>query len=182
MAEKGIDLIGPPLEGKAQKETLYEIRGVAPEYRPEAFRYDEAANTYTCPEGKTLAYKSRNTMVGQIKYTYAATAGDCAACEQKAHCCPSTTQGRLLVRAEETAEVAAFRAKMNSAEAKSIYQKRGAVAEFPNLWIKEKFGLRQFSVRGLNKVRVEATWVALAYNIQQWLRLRRAKPALATAV
>ena len=26
------------------------------------------------------------------------------------------------------------------------------MAETPNLWIKEKFGLRQFSVRGLSKV------------------------------
>ena len=82
-----------------------------------------------------------------------------------------------MVRAEDTGEMAAFRAKMNSEEAKAIYQKRGAVAEFPNLWIKEKFGWRQFSVRGWNKVRIEATWVGLAYNIQPRLRLRRAKPA-----
>jgi len=45
------------------------------------------------------------------------------------------------------------------------------VAEFPNLWIKEKFGLRQFSVRGLEKVRIEALWACMTYNIQQWIRL-----------
>jgi hypothetical protein len=172
MAKEGIDLIGPPLEGKVQKETLYQIRGVAREFRPEAFALDPAANAYTCPEGKSLPYKSRNTMVGQVKYTYAAAAADCAACAQKERCCPATTQGRLLVRAEDTPDVAAFRAKMETEEAKAMYKKRGAVAEFPNLWIKAKLGLRQFSVRGLEKVRIEALWVCMTYNIQQWIRLR----------
>jgi transposase len=178
-AAKNIDLIGPPLEAKVQKETLYQIRGVAPAFRPEAFRFDQAANTYTCPEGKTLPYKTRNTMVGQIKYTYAADVADCAACAQKARCCPSSTQGRLLVRAEDTAEVAAFREKMQTEQAKSTYAKRGQVAEFPNLWIKTKFGLRQFSVRGLEKVRIEALWAIVTYNVHQLLRLRRAGLAVA---
>jgi transposase len=182
MAKAGIDLIGPPLEAKVQKETLYQIRGVALEFRPEAFAYDADADAYTCPEGKILPYKSRNTMVGQVKYTYAAAAKDCAACAQKERCCPTTVQGRLLVRAEDTADVAAFRSKMETEEAKAAYKKRGAVAEFPNLWIKEKFGLRQFSVRGLEKVRTEARWVGLAYNIQQWIRLGwRKEPVTASA-
>ncbi len=172
MAGRGIDLIGPPLESQVQKETLYQIRGVAREFRPEAFTFQEAANTYTCPEGKTLRYKSRQVLPGQTKYTYRAEASDCAACPQKARCCPTTTKGgRSLVRTEDGPEMTAFRAKMETEAAKGIYRKRGAVAEFPNLWIKEKFGLRQFSVRGLEKVRIEALWVCLTYDIQQWIRL-----------
>lgn len=45
------------------------------------------------------------------------------------------------------------------------------MAEFPNAWIKEKLGLRQFRLRGLVKVRLEVLWAALTYNIQQWVRL-----------
>jgi len=179
MAAKGIDLIGPPLEAKVQKETLYQIRGVAPEFRPDAFRFDAEGDVYTCPEGKTLAYKSKNTMVGQTKYTYAAAEGDCAACGQKERCCPTSNKGRLIVRAEDAADVAAFRAKMATEAAQQVYKKRGAVAEFPNLWIKEKFGLRRFSVRGLEKVRMEAMWVCMTYNIQQWMRLQRKKRLVA---
>ena len=48
---------------------------------------------------------------------------------------------------------------------------RGAVAEFPNAWIKEKLGLRKFSVRGLGKARCELMWSCLTYNIMQWVRL-----------
>jgi transposase len=170
-ARDGIDLIGPPLEGQVQKQTLYQIRGVAPEYRPEAFAFDTGANRYTCPEGKILRYKTRQALTGQTKYTYAADQQDCGACVQKPRCCPTSKGGRLLVRAEDSPEVAAFRAKMETEEAKILYRKRGAVAEFPNLVIKERFGLRRFSVRGLQKVGVEALWVCLTFNVQQWIRL-----------
>ena len=61
---------------------------------------------------------------------------------------------------------------MQTDEAKAIYKTRSQVAEFPNLWIKTKFGLRQFSVRGVAKVRIESEWAALTYNICQWIRLR----------
>jgi hypothetical protein len=69
-------------------------------------------------------------------------------------------------------EVAAFIAKMETDEAKKIYRQRGAVAEFPNAWIKDKIGLRQFRLRGLVKVGMEALWACLTYNIKQWIRLR----------
>jgi len=60
---------------------------------------------------------------------------------------------------------------MQTDEAKAIYRTRSQVAEFPNLWIKAKLGLRQFRVRGVAKVRTECLWVALTYDIQQWIRL-----------
>jgi hypothetical protein len=47
--------------------------------------------------------------------------------------------------------------------------------ETPNLWIKAKFKLRQFSVRGLKKVGIESLWVCLAYTVCQWIR-RLAQP------
>jgi len=180
-ARDGIDLIGPPLEGQVQKQTLYQIRGVAPEYRPEAFAFDAAANRYTCPEGKILHYKTRQVLTGQTKYTYAADKQDCETCGQKPRCCPTSQRGRLLVRAEDSPEVVAFRAKMETEEAKSLYRKRGAVAEFPNLVIKERFGLRRFSVRGLQKVGVEALWVCLTFNVQQWIRLCWRRPLAAAS-
>jgi hypothetical protein len=170
MAAAGIDLIGPPKDGEAQKETLYQHRGVAPEFRPEAFVWDPEQNQYRCPQGKTLRYQKKQTEVGQIKYTYAAQQPDCAACAQKGQCCP-TGQRRTIVRTEEGAEMVAFRSKMATPEAKQVYKQRGAVAEFPHAVIKQRYGLRQFSVRGLVKVKIEARWVAVSFNVQQWIRL-----------
>lgn len=166
-----IDLIGPVPDGTAQKETLYQIRGVAPEFRPEAFVLDAERNCYTCPAGKSLPYKKKQVLPGQIKYTYQADAADCQGCVHKPRCCAQSKQGRSLVRAEDSAEVNRFRAKMETEAAKEIYKKRGAVAEFPHLCIKERYGLRRFSVRGLAKVGLEGLWVALTFNVQQWIRL-----------
>ena len=60
---------------------------------------------------------------------------------------------------------------METAEAKEIYRTRSKTAEFPNAWIKEKFGLRQFRTRGKAKTNQEALWACITYNIQQWIRL-----------
>ena len=38
-------------------------------------------------------------------------------------------------------------------------------AEFPNAWIKDKIGLRQFRLRGLVEATLEAVWACLIYNI-----------------
>ncbi len=78
--------------------------------------------------------------------------------------------------------VTAYMAKMQTDAARALYRLRGPVAEFSNLWLKAKFGLRQFCVRGLRKVRCEVMWACLTYNIQQWFRLRwkaRLRPAQA---
>jgi IS5 family transposase len=79
--------------------------------------------------------------------------------------------GRSVNRSEELAEVAEFRHNMETQRAREIYKTRAQVAETPNLWIKEKFKLRQFSVRGLAKVGMEALWACLTYNIRVWMRL-----------
>lgn len=182
MAGAGIDLIGPALEGRLQKETLYKHRGVGAEFHAENFCFNVVDNSYTCPAGKRLRYKSQQVLVGQTKHTYVAKAKDCEGCPHKAHCCPTSSKtGRSIVRTEDGLEMAAFRAKMETPEAKAVYKKRGQVAEFPHLCIKERFGLRQFSVRGLEKVKIEALWVCLSYNIQQWIRLRWRPQRLMTA-
>jgi hypothetical protein len=171
MAGAGIDLIGPVLDGTVQKEALFNKRGVEADFRPEAFRFNTIDNTYSCPVGTTLHYGSKCTEVGQVKYTYRADPGACQGCHHKGQCCAESTKGRSIVRAVEGPEMIAFRAKMETDDAKQRYGKRGQVAEFPHLWIKEKFSLRRFSLRGLAKVKIEAQWVCLTYNIQQWIRL-----------
>lgn len=180
MEKSHIDLIGPVPDGTAQKETLYQIRGVTKEFRPEAFVFDAEKNCYSCPAGKSLPYKRKHVLPGQTKYTYQAAKEDCQGCAHRSQCCGKSRNGRSLVRAEDSAEVKKFRAKMETAAAQEIYKKRGMVAEFPHLCIKERFRLRRFSLRGLVKVQVEGLWVALTFNVQQWIRLcwkpRRLQP------
>jgi transposase len=180
MADRKIDLIGPEPRSKsadANRRKSYKHRGVSPEYEAPKFVYDEATKTYVCPQGKRLRYDAKYKYHGTMHYRYKASQQDCQKCPAKATCCPRSRR-RTIERAEPLPEITAYRQRMQTDEAKAIYLTRAQVAEFPNLWIKAKLGLRQFCVRGVTKVRCESLWAALTYNIQQWIRLRW-KPMMA---
>jgi transposase len=172
-AERGIDYIGSFGEEGGQSEGQMKRRGVAPEFRPEAFCYDEARDMFICPAGKSLKYESKERSPGKTSYQYRARASDCFACRFKEQCCPQNRKkGRAVRRGIEDPEVEAFRKKMETEEAREIYRQRGRWAEFPHAWIKEKMGIRKFHLHGLEKTFVEMLWACLAYNIKQWIRLR----------
>ena len=171
-AAKGIDFIGSFPEHNEQSEGQLKRRGVAPEFYLPAFPYDAQQDCYRCPAGELLRHSGQENRPGVIHHQYRAEASVCAQCRFKEQCCPqNASKGRSITRAVEAPQVQAFKQKMQTEEAKAIYRQRGAVAEFPNAWIKEKLGLRRFHVRGLLKARMETLWVCLTYNIQQWIRL-----------
>lgn len=175
MAKRGIDLVGPEPDDKASqanRRKSYQYHGVSPEYEASKFVYDAATKTCACPQGKRLRYDAKYELHGAMRYRYKASKQDCQACPVKGQCCPRARLGRSIELCEPLPEIVKFRDKMQTDEAKAIYKTRSQVAEFPNLWIKTKFGLRQFSVRGVAKVRTESLWAALTYDIQQWIRLR----------
>ena len=175
MNNRGIDLVGPEPRVEAaetNRRKSYKHRGVSPGYEASKFVYDETTQTYVCPQGKRLRYDAKYERNGTMRYRYKVSEQDCRTCPAKPLCCPRTRRGRSIERLESFPEIAAFRQKMQTDEAKAIYKTRSQVAEFPNLWIKAKLGLRQFCVRGVAKVRCESLWAALTYNIQQWIRLR----------
>lgn len=74
-------------------------------------------------------------------------------------------------RPNENAEYTAFRERMGTEEAKQIYSRRAAAAEFPNANCRNQ-GLYQFSVRGLIKTKAESLWQVLAYNFRRFTNLR----------
>ncbi len=173
MKKRAIEFIGPVCDEAGKGQSSYESRGVSPEYYSSAFVYDAQSDSYRCPQGKVLSYEGKEERHMQVSYRYRAQRSDCQGCPVKSQCCGGNrVTGRSVHRSEELAEVAEFRHKMESERAREIYRQRSQVAETPNLWIKAKFGLRQFSVRGLSKVGMEALWACLAYNICVWIRLR----------
>jgi transposase len=172
MKGRGIDFIGPMGAGVAQSAGQMKRRGVDLSFYPEAFHYDAVSDTYRCPAGKILRPDGEEKRPGRTNYKYRASAADCQKCIFKEKCCPQNeTMGRAIVRGVDDPVVVAHKEKMETEEAKQIYRQRGAVAEFPNAWIKDKIGLRQFRLRGLIKVGMEVLWACLTYNIKQWIRL-----------
>jgi transposase len=177
-SQRGVDLIGPVAESNA--EASLKKRGLSPEFYPDKFRYDQTTNTFTCPADKTLRFQRMSQRDGRREHQYRAKAADCHNCPFRHQCCPKNAP-RMVIRMEDSEAVRAFKDKMQTEQARQIYRTRAEVAETPNAWIKDKFGLRQFRVRGLVKAGMEALWACLTYNIRQWMRLSW-KPRLAAAL
>ena len=173
-----VELLGSLADDAAKKGERGQQR-----YAPDVFVYDAEQDHYVCPAGKILSYEGKQKKDGMEQSKYKAKNQDCQSCSLKRYCClENKKHGRSVTRSQEGPAMVAFRARMNTEAAQAEYRKRGAIAEFRNLWIKTKLGLRQFHVRGLEKVRCEALWACLTHNLQHWIRLRRQKTALLVTV
>jgi len=72
------------------------------------------------------------------------------------------------VRDTDSPELAAWRTRMATEEAKAIYQERASTSETVNADLRIYRGLGPFLVRGLRKVRCVVLWAALAYNLMHF--------------
>ena len=61
----------------------------------------------------------------------------------------------------------AMDAKLKTPQGQAAYRKRKWIVEAPNGWIKSVLGFRQFSLRGLEKVKAEFKLVCLALNLRR---------------
>jgi len=69
--------------------------------------------------------------------------------------------------------VAEWRRRMGTDEAKAIYKERATTAECVNAIARNR-GLRQFTVRGLRKIKTVVLWYVLAHNMMRAHTLRTA--------
>jgi transposase len=73
---------------------------------------------------------------------------------------------------DDSPAVAAWRQRMGTDAAKTVYKLRAATAECINAIARNR-GLQQFRVRGLQKARAVLLWFALAHNLMRSVELRR---------
>jgi len=182
-AASGVDFYGSwqdswkPMECDAQ--------GRSGAFISSAFHYDAERDIYLCPAGQQLTHKSViNRGHGVLTHLYKAPAAACCSCAYRDKCAskkPRPKWRRIITRIVHPAATVAFKAKMETEEAKQVYRQRSQVAEFPHAWIKERCGLRQFRCRGQEKTSMEATWACLSYNIIRWFSIRRKLNATAAA-
>jgi len=69
------------------------------------------------------------------------------------------------VQETDSPEIAAWRTRMATEEAQTIYKERASTSETVNADLRTYRGLGPFLVRGLRKVRCVVLWSALAYNL-----------------
>jgi transposase len=81
------------------------------------------------------------------------------------------TRDRYAALPGDSASTAAWRQRMQTPEAKTLYKERAATAECVNAQARNH-GLYRLLVRGLQKVKAVALWHALAHNVRRALSLR----------
>ena len=82
-----------------------------------------------------------------------------------------TTRDPYQPRSGDSPKIAAWRERMGTDEAKTIYKERAATAECVNAIARNR-GLRQFTVRGLLKAKAVILWYVIAHNLMRRVALR----------
>jgi transposase len=78
---------------------------------------------------------------------------------------PEKLDTRYDAKPTDSSAQAAWRARMGTDEAKTIYKERASTVETANADLKVRRGLQQLVVRGIEKIKCVALWSALAYNL-----------------
>jgi hypothetical protein len=135
-----------------------------------AFVYDAQRDCYWCPMGRKLRLhnkktRSRDTCEDSRVRVYRCPS--CEGCGLAKDCLAGNAKVRTVShdQHESARQAAALRLKMESG--REAYARRAHLAETPNAVIKQVMGLRQFLLRGLDKVRTEWLWACTAFNIMK---------------
>jgi len=126
------------------------------------FKYNPDNNTYTCTEGKTLAFaydflnKGKPTNVYQCK--------DCEDCPSRDKCTKSKKGRSIKVLANNNVlEEMDIRVKVSPEKMKL----RSQICEHPFGIMKQEMGFRTFLMKGLRKVNAEAGLTMLVFNMKR---------------
>ncbi len=142
-------------------------------YFKDRFVYDQASDSYQCPEGQILTFRAANkSKNGTPIRVYRASKLVCHACPAYGVCTKDKHSGRVLWVGPNDIRLRAHRVWMETQEAQHLYAQRKGLIEPVFGIIKEQMGARRFLLRGLGNVRAEFTLLATAFNLRmlwkQW--------------
>jgi transposase len=176
--QAGITLYGP------WQENDFSAKNNKPSAKPrpigkEHFVWLPEQNMYRCPEGHAMPWigqQKRRQSDGQINvvHSYRCSPQHCLACPRQAACSTNPNRGRAVKRSEHELLVEAHRARMATAEAKSLYRLRSQTVELGFADFKQHRSLRQFSGRGRNRAARQVGLTVLVHNL---LVVHAARPA-----
>ena len=136
------------------------------------FAYDEATDTYTCPEGKALKFRDTKRL-RETEYRRFRAVCSCQDCPRRAECITKKARYRELLVSPHEPLLRAMRQKLATPEGERALQLRKQTVERTFGTMKAQLGLRQFLLRGLEGAQAEFTLCALAVNLRklaQWLQ------------
>ena len=136
-------------------------------YHKDAFLYDPASDTYTCPQGQTLYPRPpKRDRKGREVRLYRGEVAVCRACPAFGLCTTNRRHGRELQIGPHDAALRFHRSLMASQNAKTMYGLRQGLIEPVFGIIKEQLAGRRFLLRGLANVTAEWSLLAVAFNLR----------------
>ena len=153
LAEKG---------GKAKNE----------EFSKKYFVYNEKTDTFTCPKGKNLPFKSTSTdKNGSLRKNYH-NGKACWSCPARPRCV-GKGERRTITATFYEASIRRMKTKMQLPESKQIYDKRKEVSELAYAHIKHNMQFTEFLTRSLKTVKGEFKLACAASNLRRiWNQIK----------
>ena len=140
-------------------------------YHKDRFTYDEHSDSFTCPQGQTLAFLRIQHANGVPLRLYRASGAVCQECPAFRVCTRAKEIGRSLAIGPHDTVLRRHRAWMSTSVAKEAYRLRKQLVEPVFGIIKEQQGARRFLLRGLASVAAEWTMLATAFNLRTLYRV-----------
>ena len=143
------------------------------QFSREAFVWDAASDTFTCPAGEIL----KRTSVSRTEQKGYYSTKACAGCALKPQCTKAAS--RSITRGfHEAAREAMHQRALDDP---SWMKRRRELAEHPFGVIKAMLGHPRFLVRGLRKAKAELALAVLGFNLKRAMTIRSV-PALLAAL
>lgn len=161
------DCMVPDKETAAQLNNPQRSESEQAAYHVSRFVYDEAADAFTCPQGKQLPFVRNSQRDGATKLYRCA---DCHDCPVRQQCTKSAGGFRSIQLRTDHGEVRKIREKLKTESGKAACKMRKAIIEpIFGRW-QHNWGIRRLRLRGLAGFSAELHLLAIAHNLTKLLR------------
>lgn len=174
--ERGIDLLAPVSENSFSENRR--TQNNSPQrFDRDQFQWLESERTFRCPAGHQLDYKTKERLPRHggrhvISRHYQCAPRHCLACPLAAQCTTNPARGRKVKRTDGQELVDAQQKKMQQADVKEIYRRRGQTIERAFADAKSHRSFGKFHGRGLSRSRAEVGMLVMAQNVLTLHRLK----------
>jgi hypothetical protein len=152
-----------PLFSKQQKRSWRKQR-----FRFENWEYDPVQDEYICPNHQRLTFRGKRIRVTDNGYQTTFRSYECNSCVEcplKPQCTRSAWNRRIEVNPTLIQYQQQARERLVSERGRSLRVRRGVEVETVFGRIKQDWGFRRFTLRGLEKVKTEWGLLCIAHNL-----------------
>ncbi|HLK97411.1 MAG TPA: transposase, partial [Hymenobacter sp.] len=179
------DLVADTNYSNGVNYALLEQQGITPwipvfgQYKPvvEGFAYDVETDSFTCPAGKLLPFRSYETSLdGGLFKTYRASTRDCRCCPRQVTCAPQTNK-RKITRTADDPHYRRALLRQQSRQGQRMRLMRQSTVEPVFGSLLPHYGLRQVNTHGRASAHKTMLLTAIAFNLKKLLKYQPQRQA-----